>query len=113
MAELYEKYKVWLPWRWLPIALFLAIMYAARGIFYVREAIQAGQEALAARKPAPTLAPAAGIPATVTGVETEIAKARPIEVKVFASRLPATAEAEKVAEEAGEKEEAKVRARRL
>lgn len=110
MGRLYEQYKVWMPWRWVPIGIFLAIMYSAAGVFYLRDGFKTGLEALGERRAArrralPTLAPAAGTPATAGGEET--ARVAPIRVKVFAKGV-AGPETEEIAEEAEEEEEAKV-----
>ena len=113
MRETYEKYKMWMPWRWLPLVVFLAIMYTAGGVFYLRDKTAAGIKAwqkgqVAGKREAP-MAEEAGIDSSVGEAMTEVEKVTPVKVKVFSKRITAAAELEEVEET----EEAKVREKGL
>ena len=103
MTTIYEWYKVWLPWHWIPYILFWAIMYTGAGVFFLE------------RKVKVTLAMTAGSSVSRRSwvPVTRSAGSRPTEVvEVFASTRPAITEEVKEVEEAKEALKVRVRARR-
>ena len=83
MKGIYERHKVWMPWRWLPIVVFLAIMHVAAGVFFLE------------RKARVALAAVAGSPESCGewGLRTmpQIPEQRPTEeVEVFPTRRTGT-----------------------
>ncbi len=104
MTTMYERYKVWLPWRWVPIAMFLAIMYTAAGVFFLeRKAKVALAVVTGARVPARSRS--YSVPQTAVRGSSEV-------VEVFGATRPAGSGELREVEETKEAQKARVRARR-
>ena len=104
MKKLYRRYRLWMPWIWLPIAAWLGILFTAAGAFYVERKVKAVAASLTGARAFGT--------AWVPGPVAAIGEQRPFaRVDVFPRAQTARSEG---AEEAKveELEEVRVRSRR-
>ena len=50
MTQVYDRYKVWLPWHWGPMIVYLAIIYTGAAVFFLERKTKVALETLTGRR---------------------------------------------------------------